>query len=353
MDDFATQPAVAPAPAPAPAVAPAPSQPSVSAEAYVDSIFGNSEPSNTAPVVTTPVSPQPAPQTFAAPITAPVVDHATFAQQVNGQPAAAPPENPLPIGVRQRLAELSDRARQAEASAAQERERAAKLEGYLIAQERAGAQAAAQQQPPQVPDHIQDPQGYASWVRDQAVREAQAVAAHERQQFQQQVGAQIKSVARIGWEADRARAVATYGEETVRVVAQQLASNKQLGDHYSYDANGMPRADAFSRAVADYRATQLRQAIPNGDLRAYEQQVIQRYMNQNPQALDQHAAAYAAQQRQMLPAAPQPLASAPTGGSQIPQIPADPRDSLRQMFARQDADRRAKARQQGRFGALG
>lgn len=348
MDTFASQPAATPAPV----AAPAPSQPdqSVNVDAYLDTIFNKSDASTAAPVVSAPVSPQPIAPTYATPVTPPVIAPAIPGQQVNGQPVAAP-ENPMPYGVRQRIAQEHAQRTAAESRAYQAEQAMAEMKGYIAAlTQQAGAQAQQRSAPPPTPDMISDPNGYAAWVQDQAVQAAKQSFAADRQALDAELRETRQVVAKTTWQTDRMRAVETYGAELVQQVEQQLASNKRLGDHYSYDQNGRPASNPFTRAISDMRQRALAQAIPNGDINAHNQRVIQEYLS-NPQALAQHASQYAAQQRQALPAAPQPLANAPTGGSHIDTISADPRDDLRNMFARQRAERAARA--QGRFGAAG
>lgn len=216
------------------------------------------------------------------------------------------------------------------------------MRGFLLAQQQ--QQQVQRQQ--DVPDHITNPQGYAAWVRDQVVSEARSVVAQEREALQRELVPQLQQVsaqnARAGWDTDRMQAVQKYGAETVAAVEAELRANPELGNAYSFDQNGRPARNPFTRAIADRQMHKLQQAIPNGDLQAYEQQIIQRYL-QNPQALNQAATQYASQQRQAYPVSPQPLASLPTGGSQAETIPADPNDSLRMMFARQRQERVQRA----------
>lgn len=337
MDQTTTQPVAAPALAAA-----APSQPTESVDAYLDTIFKSSSSDvaqpTTAPVVPTQVSSQPLAPAQTAPLTAPVTAPFAPAPMVNGQPVAAPPENPLPAGVRQRLSELSARAHQAETERQQLAQQNAEMRGYFAALQQQGQQV----QRPQEPDIITQPKEYAAWVRDQALSEARAMVAQERQAIEQQLLPQVQQAtvqaAKAAWQTDRMRAVEAYGAEAVSAIEAEMQANPRMGDAYSYDQSGRPVANPYTRAIGDRQMRQLQQAIPNGDLKAYEQQVIQRYL-QNPAALNQVASQQALQQRQAYPASPQPLASLPTGGSQLETMPADPNDSLRQMFARQRQER--------------
>jgi hypothetical protein len=250
-------------------------------------------------------------------------------QPVTPQPAAEvqPSENPLPAGVRQRLAELNERARQAEAQAAE-------MRGYLIAQQQQqAAQQQAQRQQQPAPDLVSSPEAWADHTQNRIMQEAQALIQRERQAMEQQLGTQMKQItevtAKTAWQSDRQRAVAMYGEESVRAVETELKANKELGDRYSFARPGVPATDPYTRAVADYRNRQLTRAIPNGDLKAYEQQVIQRYLAGNPQAMQAAAAAqYAATQQAVV--APQSLAALP-GNNTFNTLILDPMEDLRQM----------------------
>jgi hypothetical protein len=343
MDNFVTQPA-APAPVSV-APAPAPSQPADSdtqVNAYLDQIFKGSS-TGSAPVARTepaPVSPQQFAQPQSGPAPLPVAAPGPAAvQSVNGQPQATH-ENPLPAGVRQRIAELTESRRQSDAALSQERAERARIEGYLLAQQQ---QARAQQQAPAAPDMIADPNGYAQWVEDRATSRAQALFAEQRREMEQVIGTRLQEVthqsANLAWQADRQRAVTQYGADAVAAVESEMQSNPQLGKHYSYDQSGRPNPYAYTQAVAAFRTQQFQQEIPNGDLAAYKQRVIQEYLSGSPAALNQAATQYAQTQRQGLPAFPQSLSSLPIGGSQPETIPSDPNDSLRQMFARQRQER--------------
>jgi hypothetical protein len=342
MDQMTTQTA-----APAPAET-ASSQPTENVDAYLDKVFGSSSGSTqptTAPVVSTPVSPQPTAPAHAAPaIGNPMVAPVAPVQTVNGQPAAAPPENPLPAGVRQRLSELNQRAQQAEAERQHMVQQMAEMRGYMLAQQ----QQAQGQQQQQVPDHISDPQGYAAWVRDQTLAEVRHMTQQQQQQAAQEAAKREAAISRqtslsISKSSEALAFQGLVGSGMPPDQAKKLISeathaavNSGLGNQF------MATGDPVNESIRWYRTQQLAKQIPNGDLNSYVEAEVQRRMSQ-PQALNQQAAQYASQQRQAYPASPQPLSALPTGGSQAETIPADPNDSLRMMFDRQRREKIERA----------
>lgn len=195
------------------------------------------------------------------------------AQQIDPAQQHVTPPDQIRIP-KERFDEVNQARREAVEYARQMEAQAHQLAGYIraIEQQRMAAASPPQQAPeePPLPDMINDPQGYAKAVADQAERRAD------------QKVAEVRAVARqVAWANDEMRAAKRFGDDTVEAAKHWVRQN-------GLDTELSKRPNPFTAAVELYRTAQLRNAVPNGDLNQFRTQVLRDALS-NPEFVKQIA----------------------------------------------------------------
>ena len=309
--------------------------PSPETVAAISAIFKENPNAPPAPVQTAAPSPatsQPTtaephpvtPQLFAHGEPQPVLPVGSDALTVDGR------QPPSSYVTQSRLKEEADRRRAAEQRAYEAELRVARYEGM---QAQANRQPVQQQAKPVDPNPlpaqfrsaadflVADPDGYANWLESRAMHRAQAAVAPKLAAME---AANQKAV----WGNDELRARQVYGDAHVEQVKTYVKANSNLSQHFSQFS------DPFSRAAEWARNEQMRQAIPNGDINAYNVMIAEQLLASPEfvQAMTARSQPMAQNHAPQFPVGvPPSLSSQPRGAQNQPVMSTQ--DALKSYFA--------------------